>query len=391
MKRFFNPSLYLKAALLFGILLLQGADARADLATDLQALNGQALSLKTYMAGTDPAASDACARMVEADRMAREISNGLSEIDQGLTAVLHTDQATLDALDGLSGNNLGLANEALRLSLALKALATTADALTIKDGLTAMLQLSDDIGSMADRIGEMADKILVMSDNIGVMADRILVTQQLQNQNLQLTTATLLTTQENALKLVAVVADSSYNVSLDSLIANGGRLAARMSAVVLNPLTLDKQLATVASDVRTFLDQVKAVNGTIELDASRKTLYQTADALTKLGSTAAMLNGLSTALNGYVIALGGLQSITSASKLTPSMKSMLQMSADIGIMANRILEMADQILAMADNIGMQADQILATQAAMNGSVATTQASILNAQTAVVGIIVARRL
>jgi hypothetical protein len=46
-------------------------------------------------------------------------------------------------------------------------------------------------------------------------------------------------------------------------------------------------------------------------------------------------------------------------------------------MANRILEMADQILA--------------TQAAMNGSVATTQYSILNAQTAVIGIIVARQL
>ena len=390
MKRF-NPSLYLKAALLFGILLLQGADARADLATDLQALNGQALSLRTYMAATDPAASDACARMVEADRMAREISNGLSEIDQGLTAVLHTDQATLDALDGLSGNNLGLANEALRLSLALKALATTADALTIKDGLTAMLQLSDDIGSMADRIGEMADKILVMSDNIGVMADRILVTQQLQNQNLQLTTATLLTTQENALKLVAVVADSSYNVSLDSLVANGGLLAARMSALVLNPLTLDKQLATVASDVRTFLDQVKAVNGSIELDASRMTLYQTADALTKLTSTAAMLNGLSTALNGYVIALNGIQAATTSTKLKPSLKSMLQLSADIGGMSNRILEMADQILAMADNIGMQADQILATQSAMNGSVATTQFSILNAQTAVINIIVLRKL
>lgn len=74
-----------------------------------------------------------------------------------------------------------------------------------------------------------------------------------------------------------------------------------------------------------------------------------------------------------------------------SLKSMLQLSADIGSMANRILEMADQILAMADNIGMQADQILATQAAMNGSVATTQAGILNAQTAVIGIIVVRRL
>ncbi len=381
---------FFASAMLFGVLLLQSAVAQAGLATDLQALNTQALALKSYMTSTDPAASDACARLVEADRMARTIIDGIAAVDQGLTAGIQLDSSTLDELDALSGNNLGLANEALGLS-ALYTLWTTADAFTIKDGITAMLQLSDDIGTMADRIGEMADKILVMSDNIRIMADRILVTQQLQSQNLEVTTNTLLATQTNALQLVAVIEDSSYNASFDSLIANGGLLAARMSAVVFNPLTLDQQLAAVATDVRTFLDQIKAVNGTIETDGANMTLVQTADALTKLTSTAAMLNGLSTALDGYVIALGGVQAVTSSTRLKPSLKSMLQLSADIGSMANRILEMADQILAMADNIGMQADQILATQAAMNGSVATTQSSILGAQTAVVGIIVARNL
>lgn len=379
-----------QSALLFGVLMLQSVAAQASLVSDLQGLNSQALALKSYMASTDPGAGDACARLVEADRMARNINDGIVAIDQGLIARIQVDSSTLSELDALSGNTLGLSNEALGLS-ALYTLLTTADAFAIKDGITAMLQLSDDIGEMANRIGEMADKILVMSDNIGLMADRILATQQLQTQNLQVTTDTLLATQTNVLQLVTVIEDSSYNASFDNLIANGGLLAARMSAVVLNPFTLDTQLATVATDVRTFLDQVKAVNGTIELDGSNMTVYQTADALTKLTSTAAMLNGLSTALNGYVVALGGLQAVTSSTKLKPSLKSMLQLSADIGGMANRILEMADQILAMADNIGMQADQILATQAAMNGSVATTQASILNAQTAVIGIIVARQL
>lgn len=390
MKTFSSRSIF-QSALLLGALMLQSVAAQASLSTDLHTLNSQSVTLKSYLASTDIAANDACARLVEADRMARVIIEGIATIDQGLTTGILVDTTTLNEFDALSGNNVSLANEALGLSTELNTFSTTADAFAIKDGLTAMLQLSDDIGTMADRIGEMADKILVMSDNIGLMADRILVTQQLQSHNLQTSTNTLLTTQSNALQLVAVAEDSSYNVSFDSLIANGGLLAARMSTVVLNPLTLDTQLATVATDVRTFLDQVKAVNSTIELDGTNLTLVQTADALTKLTGTAAMLNGLSTALNGYVVALGGIQAMTTSTKLKPSLKSMLEISADIGGMANRILEMADQILAMADNIGMQGDQILATQTAMNGSVATTQYSILNAQTAVINLIVLRKL
>jgi hypothetical protein len=254
-----------------------------------------------------------------------------------------------------------------------------------------MLQLSDDIGTMADRIGEMADKILTMSDNIGLMADRIIATQQLQNQNVALTTQSILQTQSNALAVVKVVEDSSYQLSLASLITNGNLLAARMTAVVLNPATMSSQLATVAQDVRSFLTQVQGVDGVISADAARNTMTVSADALVQLTNLSLMLTALATAVDGYVIAIDGLKAITSDPTLYASLKSMLQLSADIGVMANRILEMADLILAMADNIGLQANQILATQAAMNTNVATTQASILGAQTLAVGVIAARGL
>ena len=116
-----------------------------------------------------------------------------------------------------------------------------------------------------------------------------------------------------------------------------------------------------------------------------------ATTLIELGNLALMLESLATAVDGYVIAIGGLAAITSDPTLYDSMKSMLTLSADIGVMANRILEMGDQILVMSDNIGLQADQILATQAAMNVNVATTQAAILGAQDFAIGLIAARDL
>ena len=66
-----------------------------------------------------------------------------------------------------------------------------------QDYVDAMLQLSKDIGDMANRIGQMADKILIMSDKIGFMADRIVVTQQIQNNNVELTQANILEAQKN--------------------------------------------------------------------------------------------------------------------------------------------------------------------------------------------------
>lgn len=376
---------------LLGMLLLTTAPAQASLATDLETLNTQASALNEHLLVTTVASDTTCGRLLDANRMARDLVNNITQIDESLAAPLQVDAATLDALDQLSHTTLAVANETLRLSVDLNAVSGTVQAFTLKDGIVAMLQLSDDIGTMADRIGEMADKILVMSDNIGLMADRILITQELQNQNIALTTQSILQTQTNALAVVAVVEDSSYNLNFTNLITNGELLTARMMAVAFSPGTMDDELARIATDVQNFLAEVQTIHDIVSLDTAASTMYISADALKQLFDMSIMLTGLATAIDGYVIAIGGLQTVTADPTLASSLQSMLQLSADIGLMANRILEMADQILIMADNIGLQADQILATQEAMNLNVATTQSSILAAQTFTVNLIALRGL
>lgn len=383
-----NHVVVLFAAL--GMLLLS-TGAQADLSTDLQDLNTQAAALQTYLQGAELTADDLCAPLNQANDLARNMVNSIAAVDASLAAPLQTDAAVYDALDELTNTGLGIANEALRLSVDLQALADTAEMITIKDGIAAMLQLSTDIGTMADRIGAMADRILVMSDNIGLMADRILQTQQLQNQNVALTTDSILQTQTNLLTLVSLIEDSTYELSFDGLNMEGCQLAAEMGSVMLHPWIMDSQLEAVAADVRAFLGDVQAVHDTVINDGTGNTLYVSYDALIQLGNLSLMLTSLATAVDGYVMAIGGLQPMTSTPTLRDAMASMLQLSGDIGIMANRILEMADQILVMSDNIGLQADQILATQEAMNMNVAATQTSILGAQAMVIQIIEMRSL
>jgi hypothetical protein len=59
--------------------------------------------------------------------------------------------------------------------------------------------------------------------------------------------------------------------------------------------------------------------------------------------------------------------------------SMLQLSTDIGTMADRIGEMADRILITEGEIGIMADRILETQTLQNENVALTQTNLLRAQ------------
>ncbi|MFA6498501.1 MAG: hypothetical protein WC256_04240 [Desulfurivibrionaceae bacterium] len=370
---------------------LQPGTARAALAEDLANLVVQAQGLDTQLKAISPSAGSLCGPLVQADQAAHALVNSITQVSDNLAAPLQIDAASLASLDELSALNPSLAQESLRLSVDLGALSPSAQAITMKDGIVAMLQLSDDIGAMADRIGEMADKILVMSDNIGLMADRIILTQQIQSQNILLTQQSMLQTQTNILTLVSVVETDSYNLTLEQLVLDGQLLAARMAAVVLNPWTMKTQLSTVATDVHTYLDKVKAAQATMVQNATTSTTYLNTTPLLNLGNLSTMLTSLATAMDGYVLALDSLKAVTSSTTLSASLKSMLQISADVGLMANRILEMGDLNLAMADNIGMTADQILATQQLQNINVATTQASILGAQELAIAIIVARKL
>ncbi len=363
----------------------------ADVSTDLQALVSEADALHSQLLGTQLSADAICAPLVSANQAARALVESIDSVNNNLAAPITIDETLLTALEDLTIAHVQIGDEALRLSTDVQLLAPTVDALSIKDGLTAMLQLSDDIGAMADRIGEMADKILVMADNIGLMADQIILTQEIQSQNLALTQASILQSQTNILTLVSVVETATYDLDLNTLIAQGELLAANLSAIVFSPWTIKYQLAGAAADVKDFMVQVKAMDETLQAISADNTLSVDGTTLISLTNMSLMATSISTVLDGYTLTINSMESLISSRNLDASLTSMLAMSADIGMLAHSILEMADLILVMADNIGLASEQIILTQTLQSANLATSQASILAAQDMAISLIVARSL
>lgn len=387
MKQLWNN--FIGAAAVF--MLFMGMPAAAALKEDLQDLLLQSQSLESELSILELNASSVCAPLVQANQKARDMVNTISAIDDSLAAPLQVDAEILDALEDLSTTTLGLANEALRLSLDLQQLDNAASTLTLKDGITSMLQLSDDIGTMANRIGEMADRILVMADNIDIMADRIIATQEIQSANMTSSVDTLLQTQTNALTLVSVIETSTRELDYNTLIADGMELSSRMHSVTFCPCTMQYQLQSVADDVKSFREEVTALSNSIKNDMGNGTFYVNETSIMQLYDLSTMLTFLATAVDGYVIAIEGMEPSTSTATLKESLNSMLQLSADIGIMADRIGEMSDTILAMADNIGMVSDSFITTLQFQSANLFAVQNSILAAQQMAIAIIVSRGL
>lgn len=358
----------------------------SSLTTDLQGLVSEGNALNTQLSGINLTADNLCSELLQANQAANVYIDNIAAIDAGLAAPLSLDADALTALDDLSAVTLNLANEAMRLSINIDSLSATTQMFTISDGLVAMLQLSDDIGVMADRILEMADKILVMADNIGLMADRIIATQEIQNANIALTQASILTTQQNILTLVSVIDTSVFDIDLQNLVSDGNLLAWRMATVLLSPSNMATELQSIATDISTYANNVVASDETISTAAASNTLTINQDSLTSLANISIIMTSLGTALEGYALAVDGLSAITTEPTLADATGSMLSLSNDIGIMANRILEMGDLILAMSDNIGLQADQILLTQQLQSTNVAATQAAILSAQATSIALV-----
>lgn len=373
------------------LLMLFSQTTQASLSTDLQALISQGNALNLQMSSTQLSADNMCNELLAINRNTSALIDSIDLVNQGLTAPISVDNDSLTALSDLSTLSVTLANEAQFLSLDIGAISTTANMVDIADGLNAMLQLSSDIGTMADRILEMADNILIMADNIGLMADRIIETQVIQSQNIALTQASILTTQENILTLVSVVSSDNYSLQLTSLFNSGNWISLDMAATVLNVFNIVHEFSTAASDISSLKDQFNALDDVINLDAASNTFYINQQSIQTLADMSLMLNSMAIVMEAYALASEGLAPVMSDRSLTSAMESMLQMSADIGVMANRILEMADLILAMADNIGVAADNILAVQQLQNINIAATQTTILSAQTISIGIIASQGL
>lgn len=383
-----------KAAAIVSLLLMSAFISTANasqLSTDLQNLLVEAQSVNAQIGGTTLTSENMCSGLLSINKSSEAFIENIESVTAGLSAPVTIDTASLQALDDLSAEFISMADSSTALSLNLTALNSTTDMLAISNSLSAMLRLADDIGKMADRILEMSDKILIMADNIGLMADRIIITQQIQSDNLALTQSSILATQTNSIALVSVVDTTTYNADFDAQTLSGNILSFDIAATALNIFNMAREWSSIATDIDALKAQIETTHAAITGASETNTVYVDVDSYTALADMSIMVSSVAIATQGLALATEGLSPITSDSKLEPSMDSILQLSADIGVMANRILEMADLILAMADNIGLTADQVIATQQLQSTNYAATLGSVEATQSIAIGIIAVNSL
>ena len=371
---------------LFAVFALSASFLQADLKTDLISINNSMTELNSSIASVELTSVSMCAPLIALNKQTQTVIDAIAATNNSFTSPITLDDETLVLAQDLFTNVAALSAQTSFLSSDITLLAPTTDAMTLGDGIRAVLQLSSDIGEMADRIGEMADNILIMSDNIGLMADRILQMQVIQSDNLLLTQNSVLATQTNTLSLVAVAETASYDLNLDSLVLDGNVLVAKMLLVSLTPWNMSSKLEDIQTEVNDYFLKVQQFQEILNTDADQNTMYINSDTLSSLVNLTLVMTSLSTAMDGYGIMIESIQVLTRDSTLKASMDSILSMSADIGKMSNSILEMADVILIMSDNIGLEADQILLTQELQSMNIAAAQTSVLAAQLLAIGII-----
>lgn len=383
-----------KITALFGVVLfgvIASAANAAVLSTDLQGLLIEAKSVNTQINGTTLTSEGMCSDLLSINKSSETLIKNIETVTASLSSPLSIDTDSLQALDDLSAEFVSMSTNSTALSLDLTALNTTTDMLAISNAMSAMLRLADDIGTMANRILEMSDKILIMADNIGLMVDRIIVTQQIQSDNLALTQSSILVTQTNSIALASVVDSSVYNADADAITLNGNFLSLDIAVTALTQLNMAWQWANIATDIDALKAQIETTHSAITNASETNTVYVDADSYVALVDMSIMMSSIAIATEGLVLATEALSYTTSDSRLEPSMDSILQLSADIGLMADRILEMADLILAMADNIGLTADQIIATQTLQSTNYAATLTSVEATQSIAISIIAVNSL
>ncbi len=360
----------------------------SPLAAELQTLLTEADSLNLQLSGINLAADDICGPLVSANQSSSTHIDNIATVDGALAAPITLDADILSALENLTTTYVSIGSEAVRISTDLGALSGAVDQLNVAEGVSLVLALSDDIGTMADRIGEMADRILVMSDNIGLMADNIILTQQIQNANVDLTLQSILSAQTNVVNLVAQLDTSIYSTDLLNQMSVTTLLESDMNSVVLNAVNSATELARLQLDVASLKALVESTSSTIDTDAANNTMVVNEQSMITLLDLSSKMAALAIAVEGFAVAVDGLNAVSEQPTLADSVGSILSLSSDIGTMSNRIGSEADLILEMSDNIGMQATQIVATQQLQSANIATTQAALLNAQVTMIDLIAA---
>lgn len=177
----------------------------------------------------------------------------------------------------------------------------------------------------------------------------------------------------------AALDSTTLSAQLSSLVTQGNSLVATMSMTTLNPFTMSSQLAQFENSVAAYQANVTGVYNTVAAAAGTGTFSVTGDQLASLQNLSTINASLGTGVFGLSRSFVALAPTTSFSSLQSSLTTMLRLSDDIGVMADRILAMADKILIMADNIGLMADRILATQVIQNTNIKLVVDAMLQTQ------------
>lgn len=367
------------------VLLLLSAILRADIHSDLQNLSTQGNTLSTELSAFTFNQESSCMKLGTLNRSIEAYTAAIKSTTEAMTSFSVTE-ADLTVLDTLSLLARNMGTESLRLTAELNSIEDVAELFEYRAGLSAMLQLSRDIGTMADRILEMSDRILIMANNIGVMANRILITQQIQNSNIALTQASILTTQQNMVLLSDSLSSITYNLTLGQIVSDTDTLAGALNATNLNNDNMDSELASLETQTSALL--VKTTNLLLMVIENSKNMshYINSDTLTMLGDISAANKALALSLETYARTIEQLAPLTQTPVLSAATASMLQLTKDIGVMSDRIMEMTKDISIMADNIGLMADNIVATQDIQTNNILFTEASLLTSQSIMINVI-----
>ncbi len=358
---------------------------RADIHTELQNLLAEGNTLKSTLTEFTLHQDGSCAKIGVLNQSIEDYTANVRSITANMTPFSVTD-ADMDALGGLSYLVRNMSVDSVRLSMELATITDTAELFEYSAVLSAVLQLSQDIGAMADRILEMSDRILIMADNIGLMAERIISTQVIQSQNLAVTQNSVLTTQQNMVLLSDSLSTIAYNLTLGQIIDDMGLLEATMNTVTLDSGNMQNELVSLQSQTTLILDRTATLLDTVVTNSAKMSHYINSDTLTMLGDLTIIYAAVGRSLETYANTIEQIAPLTDRVILSEATASMLQLAKDIGIMSDRIMEMTDDIYLMADNIALMSDRIVETQNIQTANVAVTESSLLASQTIMVTVI-----
>ncbi len=369
----------------FTVILLASMPLHADIHTDLQTLLNQTHTLNSELENFTFSQEGSCAQMRTLNQSIEDHTLTMKNITDTIFSFSVTD-ADLNVLDELSSLSQNMSVESVRLSMELNTMTDTAELFEYSAGLNAILQLSQDIGAMADRILEMADRILIMADNIGLMADRIITTQVIQNQNIALTQSSILLTQQNMVLLSDSLSTITYNLTLGQIIDDTEALSNEMNQTSLTSSNMQSELASIQSQTVLLLDNMTTLLDLMVTNSAKMSHYINADTLTMLGDLSVIHRALSASLESYANTIEQLAPLTDTVILSDATATMLQLTKDIGVMSDRIMQMTNNIYIMADNIGLMSDKIVTTQNIQMTNVALTESSLLTSQSIMITVI-----